>query len=194
MTDEHLEPLLPAEKLEISRRMQSQGAADAFAKRREDHRQAAKKCGVSREGAVTMGWRKAMAEFADLLKEPEAAPVQEEEPLSKETEERFKAAPLDVVADVKEAYEKMSRPRLTADDFDRSGGWEFYQFACNNAKDKATFLSDYVVKFLGKVKSDDNGPEGWSDRDLEIVSLLEEIAQEHPTTMKCPHCGGEVEL
>jgi hypothetical protein len=145
-----------------------------------------------------------MEDFQEFLEGPVEVGVEElpeeeepEEPLSAETEERFKSAPLDVQADVQEAYEKLGQPGLKVNVFDRPGAWEFYQFATKHDKNREAFLKDFVVKFLHKeAKDKDDGKEGWSEKDIELVSLLEAMTEECPAqmTVKCPYCDGHFEV
>ena len=193
MTDEqNLEPVSAEEKLAITKRLQAVGALEAFNQRREEIRQEKKKAGASKPHALAKSWRQAMAEFANLLEEqPTDIPVESEEQPKPETVERFKSACLDVAADVSEAYEKLGQPGLMADDFDRPGSWRFYRFARSNQLNEFKFLNEFVVKFLSKTQAND-APEEWSDRDVKLDDLLAEVEKEFPSTVKCPHCGGEV--
>ncbi len=182
--DPEFTPITAGEKLKHKHRLEREGRSAAFATRREEIRQELRGKRVARPLAVEKAWRQALEEFPPL-------PVEEEPPETEDVEATLEtiqrhessASDLDIQKDVVEAYQKLGRPGLSVNDFDRGGAYLFYRLGRVNIH---KFLLEFGVKYLGKITGEEEAEV--SEHDVNLDDLIAKMEREVPAERKCPKC------
>ncbi len=186
-------PITAAEKLDHKHRLEAEGRYEPFEARREEIRRALRQLGVAKPRAVEKSWRQALGEYPPLPVEEEEEPP--EVRLSEEALARYEAdtSPIDLKADMEQAYRKHIRPGLTIMDFeDRPTAYGFYR---QSQLSSQKFL-DNALKYLG-VSNDEDEEAEVSERDVKLDDQIEKMEREFPVEgaqVACPECSAMLQL